>query len=47
MPRPGRMMRLGNFQGRGILLIWIKVGQSTSVLALGVGRCCLEFFTFP
>ena len=33
-----------NFQGRGILLIWIIVGQGPTVLAVGAGGGCLDIF---
>ena len=32
-----------NFQCRGILLIWIRVGPTT--LAVGAGGCCLDIFS--
>ena len=35
-------MVLGNFQCRGVLLIWIRVGQGPTALAVGAG--CLDFF---
>ena len=35
----------GNFQCRGVLLIWIKVGQGPSALAVGAGGGCLDIFT--
>ena len=31
-----------NFQYRGVLLIWIRVGQGPSVLAVGAGGGCLD-----
>ena len=34
-----------NFQCRGILLIWMKVGQGPMALAVGVGGGCLDIFT--
>ena len=33
-----------NFQCRGVLLIWIIVGQGPIVLAVGAGGGCLDFF---
>ena len=44
--RGGRVVRWCwvNFQFRGVLLIWIRVGQGPSVLAVGAGRCGLDFF---
>ena len=36
-----------NFQCRGILLIWIRVGQNPTALAVGKGRGCLDIFSFP
>ena len=32
------------FSSWGVLLIWIKGGQGASVLAVGAGGDCLEFF---
>ena len=34
-----------NFQFRGVLLIWIIVGQGPIVLALGAGGGCLDIFS--
>ena len=34
-----------NFQYRGVLLIWIRVGQGPSVLAVGAGGVCLDIFS--
>ena len=34
-----------NFQCRGVLLIWIIVGQGPTALAVGAGRGCLDIFT--
>ena len=31
-----------NFQGRGVLLIWIIVGQGPIALAIGAGGGCLD-----
>ena len=33
-----------NFQCRGVLLIWIRVGQGPTVLAVGAGGGCLDIF---
>ena len=33
-----------NFQCRGVLLIWIKVGQGPTVLAVGAGWVVWTFF---
>ena len=33
-----------NFQCRGLLLIWIIVGQGPTVLAVGAGGGCLDIF---
>ena len=43
----GRVVRWSwvNFQGRGVLLIWMMVGQWPSALAVGAGGVCLEIFT--
>ena len=51
---PGRPTNLGggrvvrrcwvNFQCRGVLLIWITVGQGPIVLAVGAGGGCLDIF---
>ena len=35
-----------NFQCRGVLLIWITVGQGPTALAVGAGGGCLDIFTF-
>ena len=32
-------------QCRGVLLIWIVVGQGLIALAVGAGEDCLEFFS--
>ena len=42
----GRVMRWCwvNFQCRGILLIWIRVVQGPSALAVGAGGGCLDIF---
>ena len=34
-----------NFQGRGVLLIWIIVGQGPIALAIGAGGGCLDIFS--
>ena len=34
-----------NFQCRGVLLIWIRVGQGPTALALGAGWDCLDIFS--
>ena len=34
-----------NFQCRGVLLIWIRVGQGPIALAVGAGGGCLDIFT--
>ena len=34
-----------NFQCRGVLHIWIKVGQGPIVLAVGAGGGCLDIFS--
>ena len=43
----GRVVRLSwvNFQGRGILLIWIIVGQGPIALEVGAGGGYLDIFT--
>ena len=35
-----------NFQCRGVLLIWIIVGQGPIALAVGAGWGCLDIFKF-
>ena len=37
-------MVLGNFQCQVVLLIWITVGQGPTVLAVGAGASCGDFF---
>ena len=37
---------LGNFQCRGVLLIWNTVGQGPTVLAVGAGMGCVDIFSF-
>ena len=34
-----------NFQCRGVLLIWIRVGQGPIALAIGAGGGCLDIFS--
>ena len=34
-----------NFQRRGVLLIWIRVGQGPTALAVGAGGGCLDIFS--
>ena len=34
-----------NFQCRGVLLIWIIVGQGPTALAVGAGGVCLDIFS--
>ena len=34
-----------NFQCRGVLLIWIIVGQGSTALAVGAGGGCLDIFS--
>ena len=33
-----------NFQCRGVLLIWIRIGQGPTALAEGLGVGCLDIF---
>ena len=33
-----------NFQCRGVLLIWMSVGQGPTALAVGAGGGCLDIF---
>ena len=42
----GRVVRWcwANFQFRGVLLIWIIVGQGPTALAEGAGGDCLDIF---
>ena len=35
-----------NFQSRGGLLIWIRIGQGPTALAVGAGRGCSDIFFF-
>ena len=43
----GRVVRWSwvNFQCRGVLLIWIIVGQGTTALVVGAGGGCLDVFS--
>ena len=34
-----------NFQCRGFLLFWIRVGQGPPALAVGAGENCLDIFS--
>ena len=34
-----------SFQCRGVLLVWIRVGQGPTALAVGAGGGCLDIFT--
>ena len=34
-----------NFQCRGVLLIWIRVGQGPTALAVGAGEGCFDIFS--
>ena len=34
-----------NFQCRGVLLLWMTVGQGPIVLAVGAGGGCLDIFS--
>ena len=45
--RGGRVVRWSwvNFQCRGVLLVWIRVGQGPTALAVGAGGGCLDIFT--
>ena len=45
--RGGRVVRWSwiNFQVRGVLLAWIRVGQGPTALAVGAGGGCLDIFT--
>ena len=48
MPRGGgRVVRWSwlNFQCRGVLLVWIRVGQGPTAFAVGAGGGCLDIFT--
>ena len=37
-------MVLDKFQSWGVLLVWIKVEQGPSSIAVGAGRGCLDIF---
>ena len=43
----GRVVRWSrvNFQCWGVLLVWIRVGQGPTALAVGAGGGCLDIFT--
>ena len=43
----GRVVRWSwvNFQCRGVLLIWIRIGQGPTTLAVGAGGGCLDIFS--
>ena len=45
--RGGRVVRWSwvNFQCRGVLFVWIRVGQGPTALAVGAGGGCLDIFT--
>ena len=34
-----------NLQCRGVLLVWMIVGQGSIALAIGAGRGCLDIFS--
>ena len=38
-------MVLGKFDCRGVILIWIRVGQGPNVLEVGAGGGCLGIFS--
>ena len=38
-------MVLGKLPFRGVLLVWIRVGQGPTALAVGAGGGCLDIFT--
>ena len=44
--RGGRVVRWCwvNFQCQGVLLVWIRVGQGATRLAVGVSKGCLDIF---
>ena len=44
----GRVVRWSwvNFQGQGVLLIWIIVWQGPTTLAVGAGGICVDILTF-
>ena len=43
----GRVVRWRwvNFQCRGVLLVWLKVGQGPTALAVSAGGGCLDIFS--
>ena len=41
----GGAMVLGKLPVRGVLLIWIRVGQGPTALAVGAGGGCLDIFS--
>ena len=41
----GGAMVLGKLPVPGVLLIWLKVGQVPTALAVGAGGGCLDIFT--
>ena len=41
----GGAMVLNNFKCRGVLLIWLIVGQGPTALPVGAGGGCLDIFT--
>ena len=47
IPGGGRVVRRCwvNFQCRGVLLIWIIVGQGPIALAIGAGGGCMDIFS--
>ena len=47
LPGGGRVVRRCwvNIQCRGVLLIWIRVGQGPTALAVGAGGGCLDIFS--
>ena len=40
----GGAMVLGKYPVPGVLLIWIRVGQGPTALAVGTGGSCLDIF---
>ena len=38
-------MVLDKLPGPGVLLVWIRVGQGPTALAVGAGGACLDIFT--
>ena len=45
MKRSGGAMVLGKLLVPGVLLIWIRVGQGPTALAVGAGGGCLDIFS--